>query len=75
MDAEAQQRWIRQWQSASTMLAEQRKRELREMSAEQAFAAIEALLSVAPLIPLHPSRLTDSGLVRQQALFHRRPAP
>lgn len=60
------------WRAASVALAEQRKRELREMSAQQALAASEALLSLVPLIPLHPSRLTDSGLVRQQALFRRR---
>jgi hypothetical protein len=74
VDSNAQQRWMRQWRGASVTLAERRKEELRRMSAEQALAAIDALLSPAPLIALHPSRLTDSGLVRQQALFHRRVA-
>ncbi len=74
VDARAQQLWIRQWRGASVRLAEQRKRELREMSAQQALAAADALLSLAPLVALHPSRRTGSGLVRQQALFHRRAA-
>lgn len=74
-DSHAQQRWMRQWRSASVTLEEQRRKELREMSAQQALAAADALLSLAPLVALHPARLTDSGLVRQQALFHRRVAP
>jgi hypothetical protein len=61
-----------QWREASLALAEQRTRELREMTAEQALAAADALLSLALVIPLAPARLTDSGLARQQALFHRR---
>ena len=72
VDSSAQQLWMRQWRSASLTLAEQRKKELREMSAQQALAAADALLSLAPIVALDPSRLTDSGLVRQQALFHRR---
>jgi hypothetical protein len=74
VDSDAQQLWMRQWRGASVTLAEHRKTELRQMSAEQALAAIDALLSLAPLVALHPSRLADSGLVRQQALFHRRVA-
>jgi len=70
VDADAQQLWMTQWRGASVTLAEQRKKELREMSAQQALAAADALLSLAPLVALHPSRLTDSGLVSQQALFH-----
>ena len=66
------QLWMKQWRSASLALAEQRKRELRALSAEQALAASDALLSLAPLFALSPDRVAASGLVRQQALLHRR---
>jgi len=69
----AQKRWVEQWKRAAVALAEQRRRELSELTEEQALAASEALLSIAPLARLHPSRRTTSGLVEQQALFHRRP--
>lgn len=69
-----QREWLRQWQGAGPALAEQRKRELREISESQALSASEALLSLATMVPLAPSRRTHSGLVEQQALFHRRPA-
>jgi hypothetical protein len=68
-----EQVWVAQWCEAGPALAEQRARELREMSEAQALAAAEALLSLALLHPLNASRLTESGLVRQQALFHRLP--
>ena len=42
------------------------------MSDQDALAASEALLAMALVIPLKPERITDSGLVQQQALFHRR---
>jgi hypothetical protein len=74
MSVAAQKAWMAQWRAAGVALAEQRKHELRAMSAGEALAASEALLSLALLIPLSPSRSTGSGLVRQQALFHRRAA-
>jgi hypothetical protein len=74
MSVAAQKAWMAQWRTASAALAEQRKQELRAMSAREALAASDALLSLALLIPLPPSRSTGSGLVRQQALFHRRAA-
>jgi hypothetical protein len=67
--------WVARWREAGLALAEQRARELRGMTEAQALAAIEALLSLALVLPLSPSRLTDCGLVRQQALFHRRLPP
>ncbi len=72
MDAAAQRVWMEQWRSAATALETQRKQELLAMSDAAALAAIDALLSLALLVPLNPDRLVDSGLVRQQALFHRR---
>jgi hypothetical protein len=75
MSVAAQKAWMAQWRAAGAALAEQRKKELQAMSAGEALAASEALLSLALLVPLPPSRVTDSGLTRQQALFHRRAAP
>jgi hypothetical protein len=70
-----EQAWVAKWREAGPALAEQRAQELREMTEAQALAAAEALLSLALVFPLSTSRLTDSGLVRQQALFHRRLPP
>jgi len=61
-----------QWRRAAVALAEHRRRELRALSDEDALAASDALLAFAALLPLDARRLVDSGLVRQQALFHRR---
>jgi hypothetical protein len=71
LSVEAQREWLRQWESAGPALAEQRKKELRELSVSQALAASDALLSLAATAALDPSRRTHSGLVEQQALFHR----
>jgi len=61
-----------QWRRAAVALEERRKRELQGLSEQEALAASDALLSLAATLPLATSRLTDSGLVRQQARFHRR---
>ncbi len=45
------------------------------LSDERALAASEALLSLATTVTLNPGRVRWSGLVEQQALFHRRPSP
>ena len=72
MDIAAQRAWMEQWRNAATALEEQRRHELRILSDRDALAASEALLGLALLTPINPARLTDSGLVRQQGLFHRR---
>ena len=63
-----------QWRSAAIALAEQRARELGDLTDAEALAASAALLSLALAVPIDPARLTGSGLVRQQALLHRRSA-
>ena len=63
---------MKQWRRAAGALAAQRRRELRALTDAEALAAADALLSLATVLPLDPRRLSDSGLVRQQALFHRR---
>ena len=72
MDVVAQRAWMQQWRQAATALEEQRRRELRLLSDHDALATSEAVLSLALLTPIPPARLTDSGLVSQQRLFHRR---
>ncbi|HBH04915.1 MAG: hypothetical protein A2X36_04945 [Elusimicrobia bacterium GWA2_69_24] len=74
MDRAAQEAWMAQWRSAAIALAEQRARELGDLTDAEALAASDALLSLALAVPIDPARLTGSGLVRQQALLHRRSA-
>ena len=73
VDRASQRAWMAQWRRAAVALQQQHKHELRTMSTEDALAASEALLSLALVLPLDPGRLANSGLVRQQAIFHRRP--
>jgi len=63
---------MEQWRSASVALAEQRRRELRDLTAERALAASDAVLSLADPKQLPPDRWSSSGLVAQQASLHGR---
>jgi hypothetical protein len=74
-DGAAQREWLRQWNEAGPVLAAQRREELLHLSDERALAASDALLSLVTTVTLNPRRRHWSGLVEQQALFHRRPAP
>lgn len=69
--ADIERQWLGQWKTAGPALFEQRKIELRELTAGKALAASEALLSLVTTVTLAPSRRGHSGLVEQQALFHR----
>lgn len=73
MSVRDQQQWMSQWRCAAGALERQRNDELRSLSERDALAASEALLSLFSLIKLNPDRITSSGLVQQQELFHRRP--
>ena len=75
LDTAAQREWLRQWKEAGPALAAQRREELVHLSDERALAASEALLSLVTTVTLNPRRRHWSGLVEQQALFHRRPSP
>jgi hypothetical protein len=66
-----QKRWAEQWKFAATALAQQKRKELREMTSEAALAASDALLEIGAVSELSPSRRTSSGLVEQQALSHK----
>ena len=67
--------WMAQWRGAAVALAEQRARELRALTDEEACAAIAALLDLGASLPIPPERERTSGLVIQQALLHRRRPP
>ena len=75
LEAAIQRRWLKQWSDAGAALAANRREELLHLSDERALAASEALLSLVTTVTLSPGRRHWSGLVEQQALFHRRPAP
>jgi hypothetical protein len=68
-DREATRARLKIWDHASPALEEQRWRELMALTDEKALALTKALFSrKLDYIPARPS----SGLVEQQALFHRR---
>ena len=73
VDASAERRWAEQWREAGNALEEQRRRELRALTAERALAATEAVLALSSPVHLSADRRTHSGFVEQQRLFHRRP--
>ena len=64
-----------QWRGAAVALAEQRVRELRALTDEEARTAIAALLDLGASLPISPEREKTSGLVIQQVLFHRKRPP
>jgi hypothetical protein len=54
------------------LLEDLRWRELAALSDEAARAVSDALIDLALQVPLPAERRSTSGLVEQQALFHRR---
>jgi hypothetical protein len=61
--------WVQQWRETGIFLEEVKRDELANMSTEEGWRATEDLLSLAP----HYRRLSrTSGLVKQQAWFHKR---
>lgn len=64
-----QRRWTAQWREAAVMLDEVKRDELANLTEREAWRQTESLLSLAP----HYRRLSrTSGLVQQQAWFHKR---
>jgi len=64
-----QRRWMQQWREAAIFLDEVKRDELASLTEHGAWRQIEGLLSLAP----HYRRLSrTSGLVKQQAWFHKR---
>ena len=58
MTADEQTQWLAQWKRAAQALSQQRAKELREMTTEQAWAASAALLDLALSLPIRPDRET-----------------
>jgi hypothetical protein len=67
--------WMAQWRRAGVALAELRIHDLRALTDEEARTAALALLELGALLPVAPERERSSGLVRQQALLHRKRSP
>jgi hypothetical protein len=71
VDLETQKAWARQWREAGEALAEMRRVELRTLTAEEALAASDDLLSLSDRLSLPSAKWTTSGLVEQQRLLWR----
>ena len=72
MDPETARAYVKQWVETGRLLEELRWRELSQLDDERARAAADALIDAALRVPLPRQRREWSGLVEQQALFHRR---
>ena len=70
LSPEDQQLWLRQWKYAEKELAEQKRKDLRKLSSEQALAMSEILLSAAGDYR-DSERIEHSGLVEQQRVFQK----
>ena len=69
-DAEREQTrdWLKRWQESAPELEEVRAQEIRETDTVQAMKILDGMFTHAVLD--QPARQT-SGLVEQQAIFHR----
>ena len=75
MTEDQQRRYVRQWLQTGRLLEEVRWRELREIDNDVALRASDMLIDAALRIAIAPSRRNSSGLVEQQAYFHRLARP
>ena len=64
-------RWVDNWSVTGPWLEEQRRRELRSLSAERALFCAEALFSMPWPAEVLASRRRQSGLLQQQDLLRR----
>ena len=64
-------RWVENWSVTGPLLEEQRRRELRSLSAERALFCAEALFSMPWPADVLAHRRPRSGLLEQQDLFRR----
>jgi hypothetical protein len=69
MTPEEQRQWMQQWRETANYLDEVKRDDLANKTDEEGWRAIESVLSMAP----YYRRLSrTSGLVQQQAWFHKR---
>jgi hypothetical protein len=71
MASETARAYVKRWAETGRLLEELRWRELAALDDRQALASADALIEAALLVPLPIARRDWSGLVDQQALFHR----
>lgn len=71
MTKDAAREYVRQWVHTGELLEQIRWRELAALDDRRALAASEMLIEAALRVPLPDRRRQSSGLVQQQALFHR----
>ena len=64
--------YIKQWAETGRLLKEQRWTELARLDPEEGIKASDALIEAALAVPVPRTRHAWSGLVEQQAAFHRR---
>lgn len=64
--------YIKQWAETGRLLEEQRWAELARLTPEEGIMASDALIAAALTVPVPRARQIWSGLVEQQAAFHRR---
>lgn len=72
MTREAERAYVKRWVETGPLLESIRWRELRMLDDARALEATDYLIEAALRVPLPLSRQKSSGLVEQQALFHRR---
>jgi hypothetical protein len=69
---ETERAYVQNWAETGRLLEQVRWRELREIDADVALRASDALLAAASLVPLPSHRRSWSGLVDLQDRLHRR---
>jgi len=72
MTLEQQRAYVKAWEETGRMLEEIRWREVAALDSHIAWRDSEELMEMALAVPLPAARWNSSGLVAQQALFHRR---
>jgi hypothetical protein len=72
MTRDAERAYIKRWVETGNLLEQRRWQELRALDDRRALEAADYLIDAALKVPLPSARRTSSGLVEQQALFHRR---
>ena len=71
MTLEQQRAYVRRWVETGRLLDDLRWKEVAALDAVGALAAADQLIDAALRVPLPSARWHSSGLVEQQARFHR----
>ena len=71
MTSDAARAYVKRWAQTGRLLDELRWRELAALDDVRALQASDALIESARLVPMPARRRGWSGLVEQQAIFHK----